>query len=692
MQQEVEIEGMTCSSCASGIQKSLTNKGLEQVQVDLADEKAKFNNPKNIPEQEIEKWIKQLGYQVKSEFSSKFTISLMQKFIISCIFTAPLLLHMIPNMPHWLHNPFVQLALSLPVYLIGISHFGKSAWGAIRNGSSNMDVLIILGASAAFFYSLFGAIILNLPEPEKFLFFETAATIITLVLMGNIIERKAVNKTHEALKDLKSSAPDEAKIWNGNNWETMLVEHISPGMRIQLNEGDIVPVDGKVLKGNAHLNLSVITGESEPVHKDEGEKLIAGAIVVDGNLEMKALKPADQSTYQQIVNLVKNAQNNKPNIQKLGDQVSSIFVPTVIIISVLTFLINYLGFNFSAQDSLLRAVAVLVIACPCAMGLATPTAIMVGVAQAAKKGILFKSGDAIESFAKVDIMLFDKTGTLTNAKFKLHQLSTSAEENYVKSIIQQLESKSSHPIAKFLHEEFKSFSEIELNKIKEIKGAGMQGEDQEGNLYKLGSSKFTNIAEKENFNLYLSKNGEELASLLIADEPKDYLSKFFNTINKKGIAYKILTGDSQKGADHFSNQTQLSHIEAGLKPDQKLRRIEELSATQKTAMIGDGINDAPALAKATVGVSFGTASDLAQQSAGIIITNQEELKALELAHQKSQDIYKTIKQNLWWALSYNVIAIPLAAMGFLSPMIAAFSMAFSDVVVIGNSLRLRLKE
>mgnify|MGYP001945280165 CR=1 FL=1 len=692
MVEDLEIEGMTCSNCATGIEGMLRSKGLENVQVNLGNGEATFTNPNQISRQEIETSIRKMGYSIKKEGEKKAWFNLERKFLLSVILTLPLLGHMFLSHEHFLNRPLVQFGLATPVFLIGLFHFGKSAWGSLRSGFPNMDVLITLGSSAAFIYSCLGVFWLANPgEEHTYLFFETAATIITLVLLGNLIEKRAVKRTTKSVDDLMAMQPDTARVKRDGTWQDLPIEEIKKGDLLQINTGDRVPVDAEVEEGKAEVNESLISGESKPLVKGKGDELISGSVLESGNLQAIAIREAKISTLASIVKMVRDAQSKKPNIQSLGDKISGYFVFVVLGISLITFGLNHWLGGQSLEESMMRSIAVLVVACPCAMGLATPTAIMVGLGRGARNGILIKGADTLEKMAQLEYLLSDKTGTLTEGDFKLIEASYSGQEQEVKSMVFTLEQNSSHPIARSLREEFKGAEKFELSEIEEIKGKGIQAKTKDGDQLKLGKKSWACPEGKDGYSLYLSKNDAFLAGFLLDDPIKPDLIEFLAYFKESKIEVRVISGDSQKGIESFKKRTGFDHVKGGIMPDEKLEIIRDYNQKGITAMLGDGINDAPALSQAHIGISLGKATEIAIQSSEVVLLNQETLKTLVEAHKLSKATYTTIKQNLWWALSYNIIAIPLAAFGFLVPMVAAGSMAFSDVVVIGNSLRLRFK-
>jgi Cu+-exporting ATPase len=687
---ELNVTGMHCNNCALSIHRLLEKKGLGNILVDFAGEEVKFSNHNNTQLPEIIKGIEQLGFKVVDDPAlhiPKFYEKVENKFIFCAIFTAPLLLHMVFPW-HVLHMPMVQLLLCLPVFIVGCLHFGKSAFHSVKSGVPNMDVLIFIGSTSAFIYSLVGTI-QNMGE--QYQFYETCATIITLVLLGNVFEKRSVNQTTSAVKDLiKFQQVNANRIIDGTV-EVINARDVRSGDILIVNHGDKIPVDGDILEGIASVDESMLTGESVPVDKEKYDKVIGGTIVQHGNFRMIATKVGSNTILSQIIELMKKAQAAKPPVQKLGDKVASIFVPAVILISLITFVLTYFLSDVGLQRSLMNAIAVLVISCPCAMGLATPTAVMVGLGRAAKNGILIKGGDTIEAVANTKYVVFDKTGTLTTGKFSIHDIKVEngADLEQIRGIIVAIEERSNHPIAKSLIEGLKTLpqSKLILRSATEEKGLGMRAEDVEGNTYFLGTGKTEN---ENDFNLSLYKNQVLLAQIAIDDTIKPEAASLITQLKKMGLVPVLLSGDRKSRCLKVAKAIGITEVHAEKLPDEKLSVIDIYKQKDKTGMIGDGINDAPALTKADVGVSMNDASQIAIQSARVILLNTD-LNSVVKFLQISKHTLLTIKQNLFWAFAYNVIAIPVAALGFLNPMMGAFTMAFSDVVVIGNSLRLKRK-
>jgi len=694
---EWKVEGMDCSNCAAGITRFLEKKGLEDVYVNFSTKEVRFKQGENpIPEAAIKSGISRLGYTVVEEVPKVPFWTLERKLMVSAVLTFPLLLsHLLMlfdiHIP-LMHHPLTQLSLSLPVYIIGAFHFGRSALGSLRSRVPNMDVLIFLGATAAFVYSVIGLII---REPD-YIFFETAATIITLVLTGNWLEKRAVQQTTSAIGELTSLQSEKArKVMPSGVIVIIDKDDIRIGDIIQINEGDNIPADGLVLSGNAWVDESMLTGESLPVEKAQGRSVIGGALLQSGNLRISVTAVGKNSVLAYMIELVKTAQQQKPDIQRLADQISAIFVPVVVSIALLTFLVGYWVANLPVQQALMNAIAVLVISCPCAMGLATPTAVMVGVGRLAQQGILVKGAQTLELLPKIKHIFFDKTGTLTDGVFHIDTINYfNHEPAFIKSLIYHLELHSSHPLAQALTRETKDYASANtpFTAVEEIRGQGIRALDAEGNVYGIGSAgMLPNPALASGATIYLLRNETLLAEIFMSDQLKSEARDIIHFFQSMDINPVIMSGDRHDKTARVAAELGVTDFFAAQLPADKLREITHRSESSITAMVGDGINDAPALSAATVGISLSNASSSAIQAAQIVLLNGQ-LGRLKTAMQISRHTLMTIKQNLFWAFSYNIIAIPLAAFGFLNPMWGAFFMAFSDIVVIGNSIRLKSKK
>ncbi len=691
----LKVEGMTCNNCAAGISKSLQKSGFQDADASFIDGEVTFSLLEGRSPQEAIDNIESLGYKVKDSAlgSDRGLAAIEKKFLLSLAFTLPLFMHMFVPHDWWLNHPLVQIGLCTPVYAIGFMHFGKSAWGSLKAGVANMDVLIFMGSTSAFLYSLVGTYMYwGRPEVHDYMFFETAATIITLVLLGNVLEHRSVQQTTQNLGELtKMQAQAVARIVMRVGSKEKIFEADPKTVKacdeLQINEGDHVPVDGRLLSGQALVDESAITGESEPVRKDVGDSMYSGTLLLSGNVRIEATQAAKDSTLQQIIDLVKRARRDQPKIQVLGDKVSGIFVPVVLVIAAVTFGVWYWIFDIGLTIALMNAVAVLVISCPCAMGLATPTAVVAGVGRAAKNGILIKGGSTLESFAQARTIIFDKTGTLTTGDFAVgythNDLGSRAD-----ALIKGLEQRSSHPIAKALVAHFAEAETEALNDVNERKGEGMTGLTANGERISLGKSEPELHPEAD---LLLRIDGEVVAGLHISDTLKPEALEMVQLYKSEGFHTVVLSGDRKEKVLATAELLGIDEAHYAMSPAQKLDYIEKAAAKGTVAMVGDGINDGPALSRAQVGISPGGATALAIDSARVVLMGSKEMASLGLSFKLSKHTYLTIKQNLFWAFAYNVVAIPIAAAGLLNPMVAALAMAFSDVVVIGNSLRLKVK-
>ncbi len=721
-----KVEGMSCTNCALTVDKYLQGKGMQEVKVNFMGGDVSFEMPAQTPKQELAKGIEGLGYHVvtgeasNTQKDKRFFKNHLQRFRFCIIFTLPLMLHMIPGVHiHFLMDPYVQLALTIPVFIVGMDFFGRSAVKSIFKGIPNMNVLIAIGAVAAFGYSLYGTLI---GEAQQYLFYETAATIITLVFLGNWMEDKSVETTQAALQKLAVSQKGMA---NMIAYDDQHQEHVFPVESTHLKVGDLlliksgepVPMDCKILWGDASVNEAIISGESAPVEKKMTDKLIGGSVLESGTVKAMVTAVGEETVLANILKMVKAAQTEKPPIQQLADKISAIFVPAVISIAVVTFLINYFFGHQAFSNSLLRAIAVLVISCPCAMGLATPAAIAVGLGRAARNGVLFKNAKSLEIFKSITQVVFDKTGTLTTGQFeiagfqlsRLHRESSNLNpetgtetatthdsllitDEEFKRIAFSLEKYSNHPVAKAIVKEWKIKDDIRWAKIEEMKGLGMKATDKEGNEYLAGSYKVAESFTKDHtHNMYLIRNNSLLGTIDVVDEIRPEAREVVQLLKRKGIKTILLSGDRKEKCEQVAKELGIDEVLAEQTPEQKLEKIAAYNLLAPTAMVGDGINDAPALAKATVGISLSDASHIAMQSAQVVLMNHG-LKNLPLSLGLGKHTYQTIKENLFWAFAYNIVAIPIAALGFLSPTFSALAMGLSDVVLAINSVRLNFKK
>lgn len=707
-----KVEGMDCTTCALNIQKYLDKKGASDIRVNFATGDVSFTKNETLGTDLLAAGITELGYKVKTDtglsnshahdhdhedVQTPFFKTHLQRFWFCLPFTAILMLHMIPSLHlHWLMNHWVQLGLTIPVYLVGMSFFGKSAWKSIRNGMPNMNVLIALGSTAAFVYSLYGSLT---GQAEQYMFYETAATIITLVFLGNYMEEASIASTQRALNKLAKSQKVMANMiaFDDEHKEQIFpVENtaLRVGDLILIKNGEQVPIDCKILWGDVHVNESIITGESLPVHKKAKDTLIGGSVITDGTVKAQVTATGDDTVLSGILNMVKQAQGEKPPVQLLADKISGIFIPVVLGIAAITLIASWIILK-DFTPALMRSIAVLVIACPCAMGLATPAAIAVGLGRAARTGILFRNATSLETFKDIRQVVFDKTGTLTTGDFIIGEwkiTDPALSDDGFKRIVYSLEKYSNHPIAKCIAAEWKTKDMIAWAKIEEVKGLGMQATDKEGNLYTAGSYKAVEgLTKDDSHNVYLLRNGVLLGWIDVKDELRPEAKTVVEYLHSKNISTILLSGDRLAKCNKLAVQLGIDTVIAEQSPEQKLNKIAELSEKTATAMVGDGINDAPALAKATIGISMNDASQIAVQSAQVVLMNHG-LKNLPTALGLGKHTYLTIKQNLFWAFAYNIVAIPVAAFGFLTPTFGALVMGMSDVVLAVNSVRLFIKK
>lgn len=699
------VEGMTCGSCALTISRLLEKKGMKNISANAASGEVHFTAVEETDVERVFDAIDGLGYKVVRDedhghsaehshesFSGRETI-----LLVTCaLLTLPLLLHMFSSWP-LLHQPWFQLLLSTPVFIIGCYVFVPSAWRSLKHRIPNMDVLIVLGAAAAYFYSLSGMLFFP-AQTHNYLFFETTAAIITLVMAGNWLEHHTVRSTTAAIDSLVKLQPQFARLVlrDSIGKETITeieTRFLKTGDLVQVNEGDNIPVDGVIASGEARIDEHMITGESLPAHKGKDEEVVGGTIVIDGNLRLSATAVGRDSVLSNIIRMVREAQSAKPPLQKLADKISTIFVPSVLGIALATLLINWVFVHLSFPESMMRAIAVMVIACPCAMGLATPAAIAVGLGRAARNGMLVKGGDTLESLKKIKQIVFDKTGTLTTGKLRIGSfVHPGMDESAFRDMVSSLERHSSHPIARSIVSEWGGGSTA-FKEVQEIKASGMEGTDDDGNVWQLGSERWLHSSAETDrgYDLYLYRNGEYAGALKLSDQLRPDAADTIRELKSMGYKTILLSGDRKEKCEAVAAELGITEVYAEVSPSGKNEKLDELLRIAPAAMVGDGINDAPALARATVGISLSESTQIAIQSANIIISNNQ-LSTLPRVIRLGIYTEQTIRQNLFWAFLYNVVAIPVAASGYLTPTWGAGIMALSDVVLVLNSLRLGLRK
>ena len=710
-----KIEGMSCSTCALTIGKYLEKKGGQNIKVSLASGDVSFDSPGELDRQQLQKGIHDLGYSVVKEEAPdtkavRRPLNRHLRYFLFCLpFTVLLMLPMAPGMAglHWLMSSWVQFVLCLPVFITGMLFFGRSAIKSLFNGLPNMNVLIAIGAAAAFVYSLVGSIEGLGPD---YLFYETTAAIITIVFLGYYIEDASIQATQRSLNSLAASQKVMATMiaFDDQHQEVLFpVENtqLRSGDLILIRSGEQVPADCKILWGEGGADESILTGESLPVDKVAKDTLIGGSLLVSGSVKAQVTAAIGDSVMAGIVRLVREAQGEKPPMQQLADRISAVFVPVVIGLAVITFLGNYLYLH-QAPPALMRSIAVLVIACPCAMGLATPAAIAVGLGRAARSGILFRNARHLEAFRNIRQVIFDKTGTLTTGDFSISRWQalpdaatadntrpeTALTDDQFREIAFSLEKYSNHPIAKGIAGEWKQKKSIPWQKIEEVKGLGMKAQTKSGDIYWAGSHKVAAaLTTDDTHNVYIIRNDRLLGWIDVQDTLRPEAASVVQWLHGKGIRTVLLSGDRRQPCMQLAARLGIAEVLAEQTPEQKLQQVSRLNSEMPSAMVGDGINDAPALARATIGLSMSDASHLAVQTADVVLMNQG-LRHLPAALQLGRQTFATIRSNLFWAFFYNVIAIPVAAFGWLTPAVAALAMGFSDVVLVVNSLRLYVKK
>lgn len=622
---------------------------------------------------------------------------LKKDLIISLIFSIPLMVSMffhMFNMHKFMLNGYVQWALASVVQFYVGKRYYINAYKNLKNKSTNMDVLIAFGTSMAYFYSVYKVLIGSVD-----VYFDSSAMIITLILLGKFFESNAKSNTFGAIMKLMDLKADYAIVIDGDKEVKKNIEDVKIGDIVLVKPYEKIPVDGVIISGNSSVNQAMITGESVPVEKNIGDTVIGATNNIEGILKIEAKSTIENSVLSKILNLVQNAQTKKAPVQRLADKISAFFVPGVILSSLVTLLITYL-ITKDFTTSLLNSCAVMVIACPCSLGLATPTAIMSGTGVSAQNGILIKSGEVLEKIHKMDSIIFDKTGTLTTGELKVVEIKNNgnlSDDDFL-SIIYSLEKNTDHPIAKsivnFCKE--KNVKEIEISALKVIAGMGIKAIYNNEEVL-IGKKKFIeekigklelNI-ENELLTIFISIGNNLSGFVVLEDEVESNAFEIVKKLKEKNIDVFMITGDSEVVAKKVANKLGIENVLYEVMPDEKSQKVLELQKQGKiVAMVGDGINDAPALASADISFAMGTGTDIAMETADITLMNGN-LNTLLNSINISEQTLKIIKQNLFWAFFYNIIAIPFAAFGYLNPMLAGFTMSLSSVSVVLNSLRLK---
>ena len=743
----LKIGGMSCASCANAINKSINKlDGVENVDVNLATEKVTINyDSSKLKLSQIRNSIEKLGFKVLDKSESKNNLdedklrkereikTLLVKFLIATIFSIPLLyIAMQPMIPKSLvlielpklinptTNPLnyalIQLFLVIPIMIVGYK-FYVNGFKAFLNKSPNMDSLVAIGTLSSFLYSLYTTFKINnetMMLGHYQLYYESAGIIITLILFGKYLELKSKGKTSEAIKKLIGLQPKTALVLVDDSEIEIPIDEVEVGDIVIVKPGSKIPVDGIVVDGNTFVDESMLTGESIPIEKNIGDSVIGASINKNGSIKFKADKVGSNTVLSQIIKLVEDAQNKKAPIAKLADTVSGYFVPTVILISIISSLLWFIFGDKDLEFIIKIFTAVLVIACPCALGLATPTAIMVATGKGAENGILIKSGEALELMHKVDTIVFDKTGTITEGKPQVTDIipSKNINKDYLLKIAASAEKNSEHPlgeaIVRFAIE--KEIKFINVDKFNAIPGCGIEATIDNkkvliGNkklmndknisfkdLYKIGDE----LSKQGKTPMYISMEDELLGIIAVADVIKENSKKTVEKLHDMGIKVAMLTGDNKNTANAISKEVGIDLVISEVLPQDKSNEINKLKEQGRfVAMVGDGINDAPALANSNVGIAIGNGTDIAIESADIVLMKSDLIDVLTTIS-LSKETIKNIKQNLFWAFAYNIVGIPIAAgvlyiFGgpLLNPMFAAMAMSLSSVSVISNALRLK---
>jgi Cu+-exporting ATPase len=714
------ITGMTCANCSAQIEKELNEQsGVVQAVVNFATERASIHYTETTAEKLISS-IEAIGYgailydedhkQKIAEEKQAYLRKMKIDLVIGTLLTLPMMISMIAMMlgvhadwVHFFHLPMVQLILTTPVQFYIGARFYEGAYHAVKNNAWNMDVLVALGTTAAFLLSLYNGF---WHGPSHELYFESSSMIITLILLGKYLEHNAKAKTGDAIKQLMSLQLKTAQVIRDGQEYALPIEEVTIGDTVIIRPGEQIPIDGRILSGSSAVDESMLTGESLPVEKFVGDSLFGGTVNTNGLIHMEVIQVGNQTVLAQIIRMVEDAQGSKAPIQKIADRFSGIFVPIVLVIAAISFLLTGLLMQ-DWQQALIHGVSVLVIACPCALGLATPTAIMVGTGTGARRGILIKGGEALEGAAHLNSILLDKTGTITEGK---PQVTDVIGENEVLPLFYTLEQGSEHPLAKAVIEygEQQGISAKELADFQALPGAGVTGLI-EGKAYFAGTRKrlaemsisFSSYQEQA---LQLEKQGKTvmfladtekvIGMIAVADQIKPDTKEAIEKLQLQGLDVFMVTGDNRPAAEAIGKQVGIDpeHIFAEVLPEEKAAYVQKIQAAgKKVGMVGDGINDAPALAIADVGIAMGSGTDIAMETADVTLMNSR-LTAVYETIMLSKSTLRKIKQNLFWAFVYNTVGIPFAAFGILNPIIAGAAMAFSSVSVLLNSLSLKVKK
>jgi Cu+-exporting ATPase len=717
----LNISGMTCVNCSNGIENFLKRQdGVIDTKVSFASSEGEFTiDSKLYSKDKLVANIEKLGYKVEDDFEKleqeqiKSFQKLKQLFTTSMSLTIVIFALMFSNIfEDELNKKIIFIFATIVQFYCG-GRFYNLAYKALSNKNFDMNVLVALGTSAAYFYSVFVLFAPWLfPENLRFVYFDGAAVIISFILLGRYLEERSKQKASDFLKKLMNLAPQEANlIQEDGNIKTVLASSLEVGNKVLIKSGEKIPIDGKIIEGKADIDTSMITGESMPVFKELGDEVLSGTLNTNGVIKIEVLTKSKDTTLSKIIQLLKSAQSKQIPISRFADKVANIFVPSVIAISILTFVVwSLLG---DMQTAILASISVLIISCPCALGLATPIAIVSSVSRGAKEGLLIKNPEVLEIIKDIKYAVFDKTGTLTKGEISVE--TTDIDEKYF-NIIASVEKLSEHPISKaivFYIENKKAFENIEIEDVEIIAGKGIKAK-VEGKLILLGNEKLLNEHDisildkhkkfyeeqlnKSNGAILASIENETIGSFSLVDKLKDDAKELISSIKKRGITPILLTGDNKITASKIASKLDIKEVYSEVIPTQKYDVILKLQEKAKVMFVGDGINDAPSIKQADIGVTLNSGSDISKDAGDIILINNE-LLSVEKSIKLSVESIKIIKQNLFWAFAYNTLGIPLAAgvlyptFGLmLSPMYAGIAMSFSSVAVVLNSLRLKVKK
>ncbi|MFS0752245.1 heavy metal translocating P-type ATPase [Oceanobacillus sp. 1P07AA] len=716
---DLDINGMTCAACSNRIEKVLNKMdGVKEATVNLTTETGMvYYYPDVVQDSQLINKIEKIGYnavsknanQNKASQKEKQLVKTKKKLIVSAILSLPLGLTMLVHLfnieiPSFFMNPWFQFVLATPIQFWIGWQFYVGAYKNLRNKTANMDVLVAVGTSAAYFYSLYeGLLTINNSAYHPHLYYETSAIIITLVLFGKYLEARAKGQTTTAITKLLNLQAKEARVLRDGTEFMIPLEEVVVGDRLIVKPGEKIPVDGIIKRGKTSVDESMITGESIPVEKNMETEVIGSTMNKNGSIEMEAIKVGNDTALSSIVKAVEDAQGSKAPIQRLADVISGFFVPVVVMIAIITFFVWFLFVQpTQVEPALVASIAVLVIACPCALGLATPTSIMVGTGRAAENGILFKGGEHLEQAYKIQSVVFDKTGTITHGKPVVTDFTGDKE---MLLLLASAEKGSEHPLAEAItqYAEEKQLSLKPTTDFEAIPGRGITaivdskhiivGNRQLMKEYKVDSVKedehLLKLENEGKTAMLVAIDGKIRGTVAVADTIKEHAKEAIDQLKAMNIQVVLLTGDNERTAKAIGRQAGIDHIIAEVLPEEKAENIKILQKGGTTvAMVGDGINDAPALAMAHIGIAIGTGTEIAIEAADITILGGDLLlvpKAIKI----SQATIKNIKQNLFWAFGYNTAGIPIAALGFLAPWIAGAAMALSSVSVVTNSLRLK---